>query len=110
MLRVLMVIALAVLAVMPPHVHAAPAAVHHGISADHAHAHGPDQGETPDRHRQDLATCCASISLQCGSPALAGDGHWTPIARLPVDIEQGREQRACASGSVPEFEPPPPRI
>jgi hypothetical protein len=106
-LRALLILALAVVAVAPLDAHAAPGAAHHGMSA--GHAHGSDHDQAPADERHDSMACCASVSLQCGSAAVIGDGSWTPAELIARDISQARERLARRDGSLPEFEPPPPR-
>jgi hypothetical protein len=114
-IRLLVLIALAVVSVTPAHAHGAPAVEHHAISADHAHgsgpghAHGSDPGELPKHGHDETRLCCASLSIQCGSGALAADGRWSPAEHFPVEIARGWEQLGARDGPLPEFEPPPPR-
>lgn len=108
LIRALVLVALVVASVMPPHVHAAPAVVHHEISS--GHAHGSHGGGAPDHDHRDAQLCCASIALQCGSAAIASEAGWSPAERLPTGILQVRDQNTGGASSWPEFEPPPPRV
>jgi hypothetical protein len=110
LIRCLMVIALAAVAVAPPHMHAAAADLHHGVQAGHAHAeddHGPSDHGQHGRH--DASACCPSLSAQCGAVAVMTAGDWTAAELTQVGISRGGEQRDRADGLPPDFEPPPPR-
>ena len=109
LIRALVVIALAVLAVTPPHVHGASPEVDHGFAANHHH-HGPEHDGAQDHDDPGTQVCCASVSLHCGSPALAGESGWTPAEPLPIEVNQKLDFCVRAASSLPEFEPPPPRI
>lgn len=103
--RALVMIAMALVAIVPAHAHSAVVEVHHAAPG---HAHGSHGDEAPSGDGADL--CCASISLQCGSPIIGVDSGWTPVGYFPVQISRLREGHSSGSASFLEFEPPPPRV
>ena len=113
-IRVLLMLALAVIAVAPQHPHAAPVAGNHAVSGSHAHHHGTKQ-EGTERHEGSghehpgSMSCCPSLSMQCGGAALALDSHWSLANTKFVEARARPETGAGTAGALLEFEPPPPR-
>lgn len=109
LLRALLMIALAVVTAAPPHVHAAATDLHHAVAADHGHEHGPERHDSGGDGYSGSKQCCASLSVQCGGPALAQIGHWAPAELRSAELRQVHERHARFRTALPEFEPPPPR-
>src|SRR5690606_28098836 len=103
MLRILLMIALAVVTVAPHHVHAAPAAAHHALPSGHAHQHGTEQHQDADHQHEHSGSmsCCASLSVQCGGAALAEVSQWTPAERRLADARNRHDGHASAAGAAP---------
>lgn len=109
LLRVLLMIALTVVTAAPLHVHAAPTDVHHAAASGDVHEHGPERHDPGGDGHSGSMHCCASLSVQCGGPALAQTGHWAPAELRSADLRQVHERHARLRTALPEFEPPPPR-
>jgi len=109
-IRMLLMLALTAVTVAPHAVHAAPAAVHRTVAADDVHQHNSDQHEDADHESDESMACCASLSVQCGGPAVTAASHWTPAERRIAEHRSRRDRGATGAGAVPEFEPPPPRL
>ena len=109
LIRALVVIALAVLAVTPAHVHGASPEVDQGLAANRHH-HDSEHDGNQDHEHPETQVCCASVSLHCGSPALAGESGWAQAELLPIEVDRKLNYGVRAASSLPEFEPPPPRI
>ena len=107
LVRILVLLALALVAVTPTHAYWAPAAEHHA-RAGHTHAGQPS--EEPAQEHDESKLCCASVAMQCGSAALAADGRWSPAEPLSIDVARVREPQTSSEAPLPDFEPPPPRI
>jgi hypothetical protein len=111
-LRVLLIIALAVVAVSTAqHAHADRQLAAHAAQPGHAHD-GHERGhERGHEHGSghEPATCCPSLSLHCGTGAVLCEETWRPAEPLTLAISQSPQDRLDMDATFPEFEPPPPR-
>jgi hypothetical protein len=106
LLRILLMIALAVVTVSTAqHVDASQPEAHAAHSG-HAH-HGSEPHEHGSDH--DPTTCCPSLSLHCGAGAVLCGEMWSPVEPLPLAVSRSVRDRSEMAATSPEFEPPPPR-
>lgn len=108
LLRILLIIALAVVTVSTAqHVHAGQQSEAHATHSGHAH-HGSEPGHEHGGDH-DPMSCCPSLSVHCGAGAVLCGETWSPVERLSLAIAQAPRERAELVTTFPESEPPPPR-